>query len=76
MYFNDNIRKIFCRKNSIFSYPKESLVVAIFHSWTTRETAGSNIFPHIFSRESVKSEVIRGFVAGSLGLARSDPLNK
>ena len=76
MYFNDNIRKIFCRKNSIFSYPKESLVVAIFHSWTTRETAGSNIFPHIFSRESVKSEVIREFVAGSLGLARSGLLNK
>lgn len=71
-----NVWKIFWRKNSNFSYPKESLVVAIFHSWTTRETAGSNIFPHIFSRESVKSEVIREFVAGSLGLARSDPLNK
>ena len=76
MYFIDECLENILRKNSIFSYPKESLVVAIFHSWTTRETAGSNIFPHIFSRESVKSEVIREFVAGSLGLARSDPLNK
>ena len=76
MYFIDECLENILAQNSIFSYPKESLVVAIFHSWTTRETAGSNIFPHIFSRESVKSEVIREFVAGSLGLARSDPLNK